>query len=186
MKRLTVLIDADDTIENLCEEWVKYLNEKYGTSVLLTDIKEWDIAKAFPTIPRDEVYEPLFNEDLWKRVTPLPGAVENIKKIMEDGHKVVIVTSSHPDNVSLKWRYAIAKYLPFLNSNDVIYASQKQLIKGDVMIDDAPHNLVGGDYIKLLYDAPHNQNFDTEPHYITRVHNWEEVYFAINYIANNS
>ena len=45
MKILTVLIDADDTIENLCEEWVKYLNEKHGTSVLLTDIKEWDIAK---------------------------------------------------------------------------------------------------------------------------------------------
>ncbi len=54
------------------------------------------------------------------------------------------------------------------------------------MVDDAPHNLVGGDYIKLLYDAPHNQNFDTESHCITRVHNWGEVYFAINYIANNS
>lgn len=27
MKRLTVLIDADDTIENLCEVWVNFLNE---------------------------------------------------------------------------------------------------------------------------------------------------------------
>ena len=185
MKMLTLLIDADDTIENLCEEWVKYLNEKHGTSVSLTDIKEWDMAKAFPTIPRNEVYEPLFNEDLWKRVTPLPGAVENIKKIIEDGHKVVIVTSSHPYTVALKWIYVFERYFPFISIHDVIFSSQKQLIKGDVMIDDAPHNLVGGDYFKLLYDAPHNQNFDTESYNIARVYNWKEVYFAINYIANN-
>ena len=186
MNRLTVLIDADDTIENLCEAWVKYLNEKHNTSVLLTDIKEWDMTKAFPTLSKDEVFEPLFNEDLWKRVTPLSGAVETIKKIIDDGHKVVIVTSSHPYTVALKWLYVFERYFPFISTHDVIFASQKQLIKGDVMVDDAPHNLVDGDYIKLLYDAPHNQNFDTESHCITRVHNWGEVYFAINYIANNS
>ena len=185
MKKLTVLIDADDTIENLCEAWVKYLNEKHNTSVLLTDIKEWDMTKAFPTLSKDEVFEPLFNEELWKRVTPLPGAVENIKKLIDDGHKIVIVTSSHPYTVSLKWRYVFERYFPFISTHDVIFASQKQLIKGDVMVDDAPHNLVGGDYLKLLFDAPHNQSFDTESHLVTRVRNWDEVYFSINYIANN-
>ena len=29
-----VLCDADDTIENLCETWVNYLNNQYGTKVL--------------------------------------------------------------------------------------------------------------------------------------------------------
>lgn len=185
MKRLTVLIDADDTIENLCEVWVNFLNEKYGTSVLLSDIKEWDMTKAFPTISPVKVFEPLFDENLWKRVAPLPGAVEYVKKIIEDGHKVIIVTSSHPGTVNPKWEYVLSKYFPYISSHDVIFASQKQLIKGDVMVDDAPHNLVGGDYIKLLYDAPHNQSFDTELHCITRVYNWAEVYFAINYIANH-
>ena len=31
MKKLTVLIDMDDTIEDLVGAWVKYLNTKYGT-----------------------------------------------------------------------------------------------------------------------------------------------------------
>lgn len=28
MSKLTILIDMDDTIENLCEAWVGYLNNK--------------------------------------------------------------------------------------------------------------------------------------------------------------
>lgn len=116
MKRLTVLIDADDTIENLCEVWVNFLNEKYGTSVLLSDIKEWDMTKAFPTISPVKVFEPLFDENLWKRVAPLPGAVEYVKKIIEDGHKVIIVTSSHPGTVSPKWEYVLSKYFPYMSA----------------------------------------------------------------------
>lgn len=183
MKRLTVLIDMDDTIENLCETWVNYLNETYGTNVVLNDISEWDMTKAFPTLPRDEIFKPLTDERLWKRVTPLPGAVKNIKKIIDDGHKVVIVTSSYPDTIALKLNNVLFKYFPYLTLNDVIISFQKQLIKGDVLIDDAPHNLEGGDYYKLLFNAPHNRLYNENINYITRVYNWDEVYSAVNYIS---
>lgn len=185
MRKLTVLIDADDTIENLCEVWVSWLNEKYNTTVSPTDIKEWDMTKAFPTIPRSEVFKPLFDEAIWKRVTPLPGAVENIQKLIEDGHKVIIVTASHPDTISNKWHYVVEKYFPYITSHDIIVTSKKQLIKGDVLVDDAPHNLEDGDYFKILFDAPHNQSYDAEAKDMTRVYNWDEIYFVINDIANN-
>lgn len=180
--KLTVLVDMDDTIENLCEEWVDYLNEIHGTTVKHEDIKEWNMTKAFPTIPPKEVFAPLYEKTLWERVKPLPGAVEYLKKIIDDGHKVVIVTSSHPDTVALKLNNVLFKYFPYLSYNDVIITSQKQLIKGDILIDDAPHNLEGGDYFKLLFDAPHNQSYPVEENLMARVHNWEEVYYAINYL----
>ena len=50
MKALTVLIDMDDTLEDLCSEWVKYLNNKHGTSVKHSDITDWDMTKAFPSL----------------------------------------------------------------------------------------------------------------------------------------
>lgn len=176
MKKLTVLIDMDDTIENLCDVWVQCLNERYGTSVKPTDIKEWDMTKAFPTLSRKQIYEPLFDEELWERITPLPGAVETIKKIIDDGHKVVIVTASHQDAVSMKLNNVLFKYFPYLTIDDVIITSQKQLVHGDILIDDAPHNLEGGQYMKLLFDAPHNQSYKTEGTDIIRVHNWAEIY----------
>lgn len=32
MKKLTILFDADDTVENLSDCWIAMLNERYGTS----------------------------------------------------------------------------------------------------------------------------------------------------------
>ena len=46
--RKIVLCDADDTIENLCETWVDYLNFQYGTNVTASDVVDWDISKFFP------------------------------------------------------------------------------------------------------------------------------------------
>ena len=40
MEKKIILCDADDTIENLCETWIGYLNRKYGTNVNVEDIVE--------------------------------------------------------------------------------------------------------------------------------------------------
>lgn len=39
MNKLTVLVDMDDTLENLCATWVEYLNERHGTNVHIDDVK---------------------------------------------------------------------------------------------------------------------------------------------------
>lgn len=99
---------------------------------------------------------------MWKRVTPLPGAVEYLKRLIDDGHKVVIVTASHQNTVAMKLNNVLFRYFPYLTTSDVIITSQKQLVCGDVMIDDAPHNLVGGNYYGILVTAPHNRAYDAE------------------------
>lgn len=46
MRHLTILVDMDDTIENLAEAWVAYLNARHQTSTNLSDITDWDIFKG--------------------------------------------------------------------------------------------------------------------------------------------
>lgn len=62
MRHLTILVDMDDTIENLAEAWVAYLNARHQTSTNLSDITDWDISKAFPTLTKEQVYAPLFED----------------------------------------------------------------------------------------------------------------------------
>lgn len=71
------------------------------------------------------------------------------------------------------------RYFPMFTWNDVIITAHKQLIGGDVFVDDGAHNLVGGSYEKLLMDAPHNRKFSAEANGITRVMNWSEAYTKI-------
>lgn len=176
MKKLTILVDMDDTIENLCETWVAFLNETHGTTVHTDDIHDWDMTKAFPTIEKSQVYDPLFDENMWKRVTPLPGAVEYLKRLIDDGHKVVIVTASHQNTVAMKLNNVLFRYFPYLATKDVIVTSQKQLVCGDVMIDDAPHNLEGGNYYGILVTASHNRAYDATANGFVRADTWEEIY----------
>jgi len=185
MQKLTVLIDMDDTIENFCEIWIKFLNKTHGTNVVIDDVKEWDMSKAFPDLSKEELYAPIYETEFWRSVTPLPDSVKYVKQIIDDGHKVVIVTASHPNTISMKLENVLFKYFPFFNISDVIFTSQKQLIQGDVLIDDGPHNLENGRYFKILYDAPHNRYYDAEANGVTRANNWEEVYQIINTIATS-
>lgn len=176
MKKMTILVDMDDTLENLCDIWIQCINERNGTNVHIDDIKEWNMPKHFPGIESKDVFEPLFDKEMWKRVKPLPGAVKYLKKIIDDGHKVVVVTASHQDTVSYKLNYVLFKYFPYLSTNDVIVTSQKQLIRGDILIDDAPHNLEGGSYIGVLMSAPHNRDYDADKNGFFRADNWKQIY----------
>lgn len=173
---MTILVDMDDTIEYLTTAWVNYLNRIYGTSVTRDDLTEWDVTKAFPGYTREQVYAPLLDDNLWKDVRPIENAAENLQKLISDGHKVYIVTATHYQTLRAKMDEVLFKYFPFISWSNVIITSNKQLVRGDIMIDDGPHNLVGGDYIKILMEAPHNKSFDEKPHGIYRVKNWNEAY----------
>ena len=54
-KKLTILVDMDDTIENLLVHWIGWLNETYGTSVNAEEIRSWNINEAFPELRPEEV-----------------------------------------------------------------------------------------------------------------------------------
>lgn len=116
---------------------------------------------------------------MWKKVTPFPGAVKYLKQLIDDGHKVVVVTASHHDTISFKINSVLFKHFPYLTFNDIIVTSQKQLIYGDILIDDAPHNLEGGKYAGILMDAPHNKTYNAELNGFIRVKDWASIYKAV-------
>ena len=57
----------------------------------------------------------------------------------------------------------------------MIITNHKYMIDGDILIDDAPHNLIKGKYVKVLISAPHNRSYDAEKNGMLRVDSWEEV-----------
>lgn len=184
LKQLTILVDMDDTLEDLCTPWVQYLNEKYGTVVTTDDIKDWHIAKVFPTLTREQVFEPLATEKFWERVKPLPKAYEDICKLKYDGHRIFMVTASDPIiSVPMKLEKVLFRYFPFFSCNDVIITTQKQMIRGDVLVDDAPHNLENGNYKRILMNAPHNRFFYEKSIGAARACDWNTVYRLISKYA---
>ena len=177
MKNLTILVDMDDTIENLCEAWCAALNKQHNLRVKPQNIKEWDLRQSFPTLTPKQIYAPLFNDAFWDTVKPIPGAQKALRELAEDGHRLLIVTASHPETVSAKLNKVLFRYFPFLGYRDVIVASQKDVIRGDVRIDDNPENLtlVNDGSLRILFNRPHNESFNADAHNIERADDWDEI-----------
>lgn len=174
MNKLTILFDADDTVENLCDCWIAMLNERYGTSVTLEDVRDWDITLAFPTLTKEQVFGVLHDDELWRRITPIPGSVEVLQKLQQEGHQLYMVTASDYRTCKTKVE-RLLELFPFLDWGHIVITSHKQMVHGDILIDDGPHNLVGGEYFKILFDRPHNRNYDDAANGMLRLHTWEEI-----------
>lgn len=175
-----LLIDVDDTIEDLLSAWLKSLNDKYGTNVCNDEITDWNITKFFPTLTMEQVFEPLHCDEFWGTVKPKPDAVEYMKKLFDEGYEIYLCTSTDYRNIRAKYEFIIKKYFPYIEWNHVIVAYRKQMIKADYLIDDGVHNLENGNFIKILMSAPHNRTYDAELNGMIRVNNWKEIYEIIN------
>lgn len=179
MKKLRILCDADDTIENLTVHWLDVLNNRYNYNVKKEDLKIWDMTAAFPELSKEAVLEPLYEEKFWDNITPIEDSGYYLNRLIDEGHELYIVTASIPETFDAKVRKLIQLF-PFLCHSQIILSHNKQQIDGDVLIDDGVHNLIGGRYRKLLFHQPNNSYFKEDDYDITRVFSWKDVYAEIS------
>lgn len=179
-EKVTILIDVDDTIEDLIPAWVRWLNNKHHLSVPEDGIDCWEIYKHFPTLTKKQVYAPLYIKKFWETVEPKKDAVAYVQKIYEEGYDVYLCTNSNYETIHSKIGYIIDRYFPYMRDR-IITISKKQMLKADFLIDDNPGNLIGGDYNKILFECGHNKNLDEykkrQMYLITD--SWEKIYNAI-------
>lgn len=184
-RQLTILTDLDDVLWDLLGVWINELNLRNGTRVMPRDVTDWEIAKFFPGITPEKLFEPLHDERIWNRILPIRGAVTYVNQLMLDGHKLRVVTATHPATATPKIKRFLELF-PMFKWEDIVIASDKSLIHGDVMIDDGTHNLAdvkGGVEYLFLFDRPHNHDYDAMANGMNRVNSWEEIYNKIRDIA---
>ena len=184
MRSLTVLCDMDDVLLDLIPHWIKSLNSIYGTSISAEEITEWDIAKCIPSLTKEQIFSIVMQPSFWETIPPAKNGQWFIRNLLTEGHRVKIVTASHYEVLPSKMQRFLQLY-PWLTWDDITITSGKQSIKGDVLIDDAQHNLVGGEYEKILLDKPHNRKFDTTSLSIHRIDNLAEAFRILERIAHS-
>lgn len=175
MKKYKITIDMDEV---LCHFMPK-LVELY--SIDISEVTSWNIDKHMPGAT-ETISIPGFYYDL----KPLDGAVDGMKKLIEDGHDVVITTASPKSS-----RYAyedkrewVMKYLPFFDMNNFISAHRKDLIGCDIMFDDGPHNIASFKGKTVLMKRPWNDNVvDIADHV---VESWEEFLAIVDEMSRKN
>lgn len=150
-------VDVDGVVADLNTEWLRRINAAQLTTYSVEDITEWDMK----CVSRDgyDVYQHLRDPDLYDHVRPYRGALEAIEVLRDVGHRVVFVTSCSVGKYDAKERWLVRHgFLPdHYVQPDFYPANDKSLIRADVLIDDAPHNLETFPGERILIDQPHNR-----------------------------
>lgn len=180
MIKLKILLDMDDVMIDFLQRWVEVVNKKYNKTAKYTDIYCWSMHCIYPELTHDEIFNVLYKDEFWANVLPKYGAVKYIRRLIEDGHEIYVVTASCPKTMMLKQTHVLKKYFPFIPHENIIMAHNKQMVIGDILIDDNPKNLIGGTYKGILMTAPHNKQYPVRLHGWNRVNSWDEIYELIS------
>ena len=188
MKKFTILVDIDDTLVETLQSWIRWLNFKHHLMVKYEDIQVWEMQVAFPSLTRNQIMWPLYQKTFWKEVVPKAGAVEYLKKLIDDGHNVYICSASCPTTISVKVKDCLFKYFDYLKLDQLIFTTNKQLINADFCIDDGIHNLIDAPYRGILISTPYNKLIkETEYEQdMVRVNSFKEAYEFIKEQANGT
>lgn len=178
MSRLTILVDWDDVINDLMPKALELLNASRGTNYTLESFPEFDFSKYLPEADSNSLHALFLSEELWNVLRPTKDAQETLKQMIDDGHDVLLVTSTHYLNVAWKMRW-LSKYFPFIRWDQVIVANRKDKIRGDWLIDDNPRHIKNHPYGRVCMDKPWNRWLNDEVYDIIRVTNLSEAYVAI-------
>lgn len=178
MKRLTILIDADDVLDDLLPAWVAVLNRLSGQNLTPEDINDWYIPQYYPTLPAETVYAVPTQPEFWGTVDAVPGAVDGLKSLLDAGHQVRIVSASHYSSLHFKIP-RLLELFPYLTWDNFIITSNKELVQGDIIVDDNLLNMMDPKKFNILFDRPHNRSRNEEEYGAVRVHDWDEVLLAI-------
>jgi 5'(3')-deoxyribonucleotidase len=162
----TILLDVDGVLADFTG-MVRRIVASIGAT-MPDPVTEWGFIKALPRDVRYAVEDALEGDGPWTDMEPIPGALDAVKAFRSAGHRVVFVTS--PWASCTDWAYVRTGWLRRnmgAGMQDVVITSAKELVRGDVFVDDKPENVGAwgqvNAYNAFIWDAPYNQGHPVIP-----------------------
>ena len=177
----------DEVLAQFVSKVLKRWNALSGRHYVREDVNCWRMEEVLGVDALGRSAEGLIDEWLaedgfFEDLEPIEGAIAGFNYLRMAGHDVVIATSIpevavHSYTGKRRW---LRKHFPDFSMKNMIAISRKNLLSGDVLIDDGAHNIVDWlnsgqrHYFKpIVYDAPWNQDLPATEIY--RVSSWDQI-----------
>lgn len=175
MKKLSIAVDLDSTLNNLDEHWIlRDYNQMYNDNLTAEDMVRWETHTYVKPECGEKVYEILAQPGYFRNLgLKDPWTKESFQWLYEN-FDVYIVSSCHPETVADKVAW-VKEHFPWFDEKRFVACHHKGLICADLLIDDGPHNVIAFKQESLLVDAAYNRHISGWEHNFKRVANWKEI-----------
>lgn len=156
MKKLTIILDVDDTLMECCAPAAEVVRKEKGYDICFENMREWAFTDH-PIEVQSALFEVMSREEFIRNQKPVTGAIELVRELQEMGHTVLIFSAVKPRQMGMRAE-AILRHFPIPEGN-IILGGHKSLMKADVLLDDAPINISASNCtFPVLMRCPWNEN----------------------------
>jgi len=175
-----LFVDMDNTLNNFWEPFVEIAKKQYPDAKQFlnkADLHYYSVAKCMGITQKEEddkiSHQIMTMPSFWKDMPLLDEDAPRVMKRLYKDYDLYIASTpfvDYPDCCKLKTEW-MKKHFPFIDPMRLIFTWHKELLKGDVIIEDNEKVPSFFDGIVVLLDYPYNKNADAT----FRVANWNEI-----------
>lgn len=172
---MIIALDCDGILSDLMPYWLSFYNREYGDSLTARDCLSWDTHTVVRPECGTRIYNYLKEPGFFRNVPLIPGSVDGVRRLCEASHDIVVVTDTPAEGVvdRLAW---LREHFPCIPPKNYAITRRKDLIVADLLVDDAPHNILMAKCPAVVFDHPYNQHVPGP-----RVRDWSQL---VEYISN--
>lgn len=168
---MTIFVDMDDVLADTYGKHIEWYNRDFNKNLKRESILSGEVRDNVPPEHKENIQNHAWTSGFFLELEPLPNSIEVMAALCKQ-HEVYIATAATQFPNSLKEKSDwLATYFPFIDWQHQIMCGNKNILKGDLLIDDRAYNLEHFDGETLLFSNPHNIH---ETAY-KRVYNWQEI-----------
>ncbi|MBO9620425.1 MAG: 5'(3')-deoxyribonucleotidase [Niabella sp.] len=166
MQRL--IVDMDGVLADVYSQFKKYETEEFGSVQPDRDLRGKTEREAYKNV-RVYVNSPGF----FLNAPVMAGSIAVMEELNK-AYELFIVSSAMEFPLSLYEKYQwLQQHFSFLSWQQIVLCGSKQVITGDIMLDDHFKNLDHFRGKTILFSQPHNMLKEPGSH--IRVNDWQEV-----------
>lgn len=176
MAKPVVLMDLDSVVVDMVPKWFTTFNAEYGEHLDPYNYDEWDLRKLVQGPCKSCIYDILDRDGFFRDMPFIDGAEEGMRELVKVSDLVIATSALDNPNAARDKMLWVRENLPFVKKGNIMIGIRKDLLHGDVMVDDSPGNLRKTlARHKVVLDYPYNRKVkDAE-----RVYNWTELVAAV-------
>lgn len=177
---MNILVDVDGVVADTMTAWLDFYNHNYDDILTPEDITSWDMVNFVKPECGEKIYEFLTKDYLYEKTKPIDGASSGVKHLRGKGHRVIFATAGIYTTAKFHWLEEHG-FEPGKNAEDYVSIYDKNLLRGDILIDDRDKNVESFvNRTAILFDQPWNKNIT----WSKRAFSWHDVIQMIREIVS--
>lgn len=161
---MIILVDQDGVLANLSEQFISDWTKEYPELPYIKheDRKMFYMTDEYPKKYKVMIREIMHRKHFFRKLKPIPGALEALNKLKDLGHDVYICSAPFT-----KSRYCASEKHEWVKQHlgkdwerKLILTKDKTLIHGDYLIDDKPsvEGVIKPSWTHIVFNQPYNTN----------------------------